>query len=249
MVSSQYRSRRRRRLVGIVGFVCVGVGLLLGVAALAGFFQSDPVRVFAGEGPARRIGVVYVSGDMGLRFGPGPYVSRALAQDGITVLGLNTPTLFRRHRTAAQIDGIVAGAVREALVRTGAQRLVLIGQSFGADILHTGLAHLPPGLRSHVAGVVLIVPGRMVYFRADPTGIAYRGTPDGRAQDTLRQLDWAPLTCIYGRQEADSACPAVSLPDATLIAMPGGHFLRNDHAGLLAHVMGAIRRAAPGAFA
>jgi len=248
MVNSAQRPQRRR--LAWIGAIGAGILAVLAViAAAAGFFDRDPVHLFAAQGPKRPIGVLYLSGDMGLRFGPAPYTANGLAARGITVVGLNSPTIFRMRQTRAGIDRIIADGVRQALARTGAERLMLIGQSYGADVLQTGLADLPVDLRAHVAGVVLVVPGATVYFRADPSGLAYRGAPDSRAATTLARLGWVPLTCIYGMRETDSACPAAHLPNMRAIAMPGGHFLQNDHVALFAHVMNAIRRAAPEAFA
>ena len=242
--------RASRRRIGWAAGALAGVLLVLaGIAAAAGFFDRDPVRLFVASGPRRPVGVLYVSGDMGLRFGPAPYTTSHLAARGITVVGINAPTMFRARRTRAAIDRIVADGVRRALAVTGARRLVLIGQSYGADVLQTGLVPLPAALRAHVAGVVLVVPGEAVFFRADPTGLAYRGTPDGWGAQTLNRLTWTPVTCIYGAAETDSVCPDVHLPNARLIAMPGGHFLKSDRIGLFAHVLDAIRRAAPEAFA
>lgn len=242
--------RPRRRRVAWIGAIGGGIlALLAVVAAAAGFFDRDPVHLFAAEGTKRPIGVLYLSGDMGLRFGPAPYTASGLAAQGISVVGLNSPTIFRSRQTRAGIDRIIADGVRRALARTGAERLMLIGQSYGADMLQTGLADLPADLRTRVAGVVLVVPGATVYFRADPSGLAYRGTPDSSAAATLARIDWTPLTCIYGARETDSACPAARLPNMRAIAMPGGHYLKNDRPALFAHLMDAIRRAAPEAFA
>ena len=80
--------------------------------------------------------------------------------------------------------------VREGLHDTGRDRLVVIGQSYGADILAAALPALPSDLRAHVAAVILVVPGRDIFFRADPSGLAYRGTPDadGRADGQVRRF-------------------------------------------------------------
>ena len=215
-----------------------------GALAAAGFFDRDAHSLFAASGPRAPVAALLFSGDMGLRFGMGPPTARALAAHGVPVLGVSSSTAFRAHRTRAETNGIVAQAVRDALRVTGQDRLVLVGQSFGADILQTGLAALPAALRRHIAGIILVVPGRDVFFRADPTALAYRGAPDSRAQSTLPTLDWAPLTCIYGKAEPDSACPGATQPSATIVAMPGGHFLHRDTAALISQILAAVRRAA-----
>lgn len=218
---------------------------MIAVAAAAGFFDRDSRSLIAATGPRAGVAALYFSGDMGLRFGMGRPTANALAAHGIPVLGVSSPALFGVHRTRAETDTAVAQAVRAALRLAGRDRLVLIGQSFGADVLQTGLAHLPASLRGHVSAIVLVVPGRDVFFRADPTDFAYRGHPDSDGRATLRALDWAPLTCIYGAEESDSACSGLTGPTATVIAMPGGHFLHYDETALIGHVLAAIRRAVP----
>lgn len=234
--------RRTRRWAG--GLTAAVAVLLVLFLYAAGYFGGDARQRFAASGAASPVAALYVSGDAGLRFGMGPVTARALAAHGVPVLGFNAPTLFRFHRTRAETEAIVADMLRQALRETGRDRLVLIGQSFGADVLQTGLAALPPALRRHVAGIVLVVPGNAVYFRADVSGLAYRGPPDSDGRATLRALDWSPLTCIHGLAEPDSACAGLRLGNATVIGMPGGHFLARDADGLVAHVLTAVKQAA-----
>ncbi|WP_210357089.1 MULTISPECIES: AcvB/VirJ family lysyl-phosphatidylglycerol hydrolase [Sphingomonas] len=237
--------RLRRRVVAVGGIAATIACGMAGLWTAAGFFAGEATRLYPAHAPALPIAAVVFSGDLGLRFGMAAETTEGLAAQGVTVLGINTPTLFGRWRSAATVDRIVADGVRAGLARTGAERLVLIGQSFGADILQTGLIALPADLRARVAGVVLVVPGETIFFRADPSGIAYLGKPASRAADTVNESDWAPLTCIYGIEEGDSACPLVHRREARVIAMPGGHFLKNDHSALVAHEMDAVRRALP----
>ena len=234
------RSRAARRLAIVAG---VAAAILLGIAALfasAGFFDADAVHLVRPNGRRQPIGAVYFTGDMGVRFGMSADTIPALAAHGLPVYAVNSPTLFATRRTRADVDAIVATAVRDGLARTQSDRVVLIGQSYGADILQTGLAALPADLRAKVVAVILVVPGETVFFRADPAGLVYHGTPDSIGVATAQALDWAPFTCIYGRTERDSLCPALRLPNAHVIAMPGGHFLDRDSAGLIAHVFAAI---------
>jgi type IV secretory pathway VirJ component len=246
----QDRARRRgsssRALHWAGGVVLAIAAALLTLAAMAGFFDRDPIRLFGDFGRGRvPVVALFFSGDLGLRFGMGPHVTQALAARGIPVMGVNSPTVFGRHRSRAEVDRVIADAVRGALARAHADRVVLIGQSFGSDVLGTGAARLPADLRAKVAAIVLVVPGQTVFFRADPTDLSYRGTPDARALDAARTLSWAPLTCIYGVRETDSLCPLLAAP-VTRIALPGGHFLNNDPHRLIATIIAALRPVLPG---
>ena len=215
--------------------------VLLSVAAVAGFFAHDPVHLIGRfDGRHRPLAVLYVSGDMGVRFGIGASVTRALAERDLPVIALNSPTAFGSRKSQRQVNAIIADSIREALARGTADRLVLIGQSFGSDMLAVGLRSLPAELRPQIAAIVLVVPGKSAYFRADPTGLAYRGDPDVTEKDLMREVDWAPVMCIYGAAEADSLCPYLVAPNVTRVVLPGGHFLRNDETLLMQKILAVL---------
>lgn len=222
----QLLSNRTKRITAI-GFALL-VAAALAFLLVAGFFDRDPERMFGTKADAPQTVGVLFSGDMGLRLGMGPHIGDALAKAGIPVLGLSSSTEFATHKTRAQVDALVAQSLRHALMRTGAHQAVLIGQSFGADILRVGLVSLPPDLRDRVVAAVLIVPGSDAYFRADPTGLAYRETPDAGPGEAAR-LNWLPVICIRGAQEPDSLCPLLHGPNIRALTLPGGHLLNKDH--------------------
>lgn len=230
----------------LAGIALISGVVLTALATAAGFFDRDPLHFFGDFGPGRRpVAALFFSGDMGLRFGLGATVTQELAAHGVPVMGVNMPTLFGRQRTRAEVDAIIAGAVRAALTRAHAERVVLVGQSYGSDILATGAAALPADLRARVAGIVLVVPARTAYFRADPTNFAYQAAPDAQTADAMRPVDWTPVTCIYGAAERDSLCPLLHGPGVRAIALPGGHYLRNDSDRLIAVILAALHSVIP----
>ena len=232
------RRHYRRYLAAILFVIVAGLSILLYSGS---YFDRDPFTRYPAAGRVQPVFVLSLSGDMGLRYGMSGVVARHLSARGIAVLGVNSPVLFRERRTRGQVDALIADLVRRAAREAEERRLVLLGQSYGADMLQTGLAKLPADLRARVSALVLVVPGKTAYFRSDPSGIAYMGRPDSMAITTARTLDWLPVTCIYGVEEPDSLCPLLKLPDAHVVAMPGGHYLNHDDATLNAHVLAAVR--------
>lgn len=233
------------RRLGWKGWLAAIVLLLGAIAAgvywSAGFLDRDAVHLYGmparpGSAP---VAAVFLSGDMGLRYGMGSYVVQALAGAGVPVYAIASSTAFARHRSHAEVEALVADAVREASRRSGAAKVVVIGQSFGADMARVGVAALPPAVRQKIAALVLVVPGSTAYFRADPLGFAYIGRPDADAA-SARTLDWLPVTCIRGADEKDSLCPSLLAPNVRRITLPGGHFLRMDHDLLVRTVFAAL---------
>lgn len=233
--------RRLRRRFGI-GALLAGLLVLLGLAAPAlHLIDSESLRLFDGSRKHPPVAAVYISGDMGLRFGLGSQVVPALAAHGIPVVGVSSPVNFGTRKTREQVDAIVANAIRTALARTGAQRVILMGQSFGADMVSATAPDLPADLRAKVAAISVVVPAETVYFRSDPTGILYHGTPDARPSAAMRTLDWAPVICIYGKEEAESMCPTLRGSHAQVVGLPGGHFLHHDDQLVIATILATLR--------
>ena len=196
----------------------------------------------AGVGPERPA-IVMLSGDMGDRVGMTPKVAARLHARGYAIVTVNSLSFFSPRRTAAEASALIAGAMRRAMALGKTGHVVLIGQSFGADMLHAGLAELPAAARAPIRAVILVVPGHDIVFRASPVELAGLETPDALALPTASRLTWAPVTCIHGAEEANSLCPELSLPHVRRVTLPGGHRLDFDDAALTAAILPAITQA------
>lgn len=237
------RSRRRRATARSIAI------LLLILAALALYcrhlgYPAGPIYrlVPATPGSTHQDGTVAVlmSGDMGFNTGMGPRIAEELSKGGIAVLGVNSLTAFAHRRTQQETAALTSDAIIRALKIPGARRVVLIGQSFGANVLLAGISGLPASLRAKVPLVELVVPGTTMLFRATPSGIFEFGN-DGPALPIARQVDWVPVLCIFGETERGSLCPEWHQQNVTRVALPGGHFLDHDAALVAATLLRHIR--------
>ncbi|MGV3770330.1 MAG: AcvB/VirJ family lysyl-phosphatidylglycerol hydrolase [Sphingobium phenoxybenzoativorans] len=208
--------------------VALCVAALLGYFTWLGYFASAPFVTIIPQHPRTDVAAVVMSGDMGFKVGMGRQIARRLSDDGIPVIGVNSLTYFRTRRTAAEAAALVQESMRRAEALTHARRIILIGQSFGADMLHVGLAGLPPASRERVAMVALVVPGATVEYRASPGEMFTFLMHEDDALPTGRALTWAPLLCIFGEQESASLCPLLWQRNVHTVALPGGHPLHYD---------------------
>ncbi len=234
----------KRTLTTVLILVALAAAYLGYIGYLGGpVFVAVPAR--AAAPPAERgLVAVLLSGDMGFSVGMGPQIADRLARDGTPVLGVNSLTYFRVRRTPAEAEALVAEAMKRALAMPGAKKVVLIGQSFGADMLETGLPALPQALRDKVPLVALIVPGDTVSFRASPSELFNFGAAADPALPTARTLDWVPVLCVYGVEEKNSLCPLLHMPNVRRVGLPGGHPLHRDADRLYAVLAKAIGEAA-----
>lgn len=217
-----------RRRVMVIGAIILAI---LATFTWLGYLGGDPfttVRPPQYQPRANAAVVILLSGDMGFRVGMGPRVAQRLVNDGVPVVGVNSLTYFRTTRTPQQATALLIGAIHRAQAVNPRARLVMIGQSYGADMLHVGLAGLPAALRQRIALVTLVVPGATVENRASPSEILTFAMTEANAVPTARQLVWAPVLCIYGIKEASSLCPLLQQPNVHVVGLPGGHPLHGD---------------------
>jgi type IV secretory pathway VirJ component len=236
------KGRPRRRSAVALG---VAAGLFVGLLGFTGYLGGP---VFTDLRPApvapppalRGVAVALLSGDMGFRMGMGRAVADRLAAQGVPVVGVNTLTYFRIRRTPREAAGLIEAAERRALAVPGTTRLVLVGQSFGADMLQAGLAALPDPLRRRIALVALVVPGATIVYRASPSNLFGLERPEVDGFATARRLDWVPVLCVYGIEERASLCPGLRQPNVRRIGLPGGHPLRRDSDRLYRTLIDAV---------
>jgi type IV secretory pathway VirJ component len=233
----------RRRVGRWLGrLLTAAVMLILVLLALREGFASLPLFVDYEGAPVRdaTLAAVLVSGDMGLAAGMGHRIAERLERAGVPVLGVNSPAYFMVRRTPGEIDDLIEHAARRTLAGHPTARLVLIGQSFGADVLPVGVNRLPPDLRGRLALVVLIVPTRTAYYGISPAEYFEFGTPDARAVVEASAMRDVPVLCIRGERERQSLCPELRGPNVRRIALPGGHMLNRDAARLFAALRPAV---------
>lgn len=225
----------RFRLAHVIAPILALILALGGISACFGYlgYFGGPVLTFlpatARPAPSKgHLAAVFLSGDMGFNVGMGPRIAERLAADGIPVIGVNSLTYFRNGRTPAEVKSLISDLTRQALAFGHADKVILIGQSFGGDALHVSLTGMPPGLRAKVRMVAFIVPTDTVLFKASPSEIFTWALPASPAMTTARQLDWAPVTCIYGVEETETLCPLWRQSNVHVVGLPGGHPLHGD---------------------
>jgi type IV secretory pathway VirJ component len=220
----------------LIGGAAALVATLLGLFAAVGWFGGPlftfvPART-APAPAARGIAAVLFSGDMGFHIGMAGAVAAKLAEAGIPVLGVNSLTFFRTERSPAETARLVGTAIAQASRLTHRPRILLIGQSYGADILPTGFAGVAAPLRSRVALLALVVPGETVALQASPASLLPVSAPARDALPAAARLGATSTLCVYGAEQSDSLCARLHLPNMARAALPGGHFLHRDSAAV-----------------
>jgi type IV secretory pathway VirJ component len=168
-----------------------------------------------------------------------------LAAAGVPTVGLNSLKYFWSERTPEQATKDVSRVIQHYLTTWNKKRVLLVGYSFGADVLPFIVNRLPADLRSQVATVSLLGLDSNASFEvsvADWIGSDAAGPP---TRPELANLGTTPVLCIYGEGEKDTICPSLPPAHITSEQVGTGHHFGGEYAQLADRILSFAKRARP----
>ncbi len=195
-------------------------------------------EVPATAGPDRPQFAIMFSGDGGWAL-LDRAVTAELAKNGLPSVGWDSLSYFWKPRQPDQVALDLERVLRKYMTDWKKERIVLIGYSFGADVLPATINRLPQDLRDRIDLAVFLGLSDYATFEfhlsdwisdeADAGGLAVR--PE------LAKLAGLKRLCIHGEEEEDASCP--KLTDLGVIAekMPGDHHFDEDYPGIARRIL------------
>jgi type IV secretory pathway VirJ component len=197
----------------------------------------------AGVGPTDWFGV-FLTGDGGW-VGLDKGVSAELAKHNIPIIGWDSLKYFWSARTpegaAHDLDRVLRHYSRE-LHKSHA---LLIGYSQGADTLPFMVNRLPSDTRSLVGLTALLGISDTAVFEFHLTN--WLGDPSGGLPTAPELEHWTgpPYLCLYGEDDAESACKAITGHNGRALQMPGGHHFGGDYSEIADLVLDHLPKSPP----
>jgi type IV secretory pathway VirJ component len=168
-----------------------------------------------------------------------------LAANGVPTVGLNSLKYFWRERTPEETAGDVARILRHYLSAWNKKRVLLVGYSFGADVLPFVVNRLPSDLRERIASISLHGIDANASFEvriAEWVG-ADNGDPPTRPE--LARITQLPVLCLYGEGEKDSICPGLPAGTIAREQVGTGHHFGGEYATLADRILAFARAPRP----
>ena len=199
------------------------------------------------ELPAEQSGpllAIVLSGDGGWR-DIDKTVSEKLQSAGVSVVGLDCLRYFWSRKSPEQVARDLGAVVDTFLSRWGGSKVVLVGYSFGADVLPFAYDRLSPETKSHIVQLSLLGFSTAADFEIRVAGLVGAG-PSKEAlptEPTLAPIDPTIIQCFYGADEDDSACRFLQ-GKAEVIRTTGGHHFNGNYGALAQRILDGLRRRA-----
>jgi type IV secretory pathway VirJ component len=193
--------------------------------------------------PRTRAMAVFLSGDGGWR-DIDKTIGENLQTMGVSVVGWDSLRYFWRKKSPDETAADLAAVIRTYGAKWRADKVALIGFSFGADVLPFVYNRLPPPLRERVAMITLLSSSRAADWEIRIVGWL-GAAPSSEAtpiEPAIRQISGKKIQCFYGDQDTNSNCAALASSGAEVFEKHGLHHFDGNY-GLIAHeIADGLRR-------
>lgn len=199
----------------------------------------------ATQAPGRDEMAVLLSGDGGWAV-TDKGLAASLSKGGIPVVGWNALRYFIRRKKPDQVGRDLERVLRVYLPLWHKEKVILIGYSFGADVMPFMVTRLPPDLAEKVSLIVLMGPTGTADFHFHPSEWLRKPSDDSLPMlPELEKLRGREILCAYGRKEKDSFCLHLD-GLAHLLVRPGGHIVGKDYGPVAEWILNRQNGASPG---
>ena len=161
------------------------------------------------------------------------HIAAGLAARGIPAVGWSSLRYYWTPRTPDVAAADLTRIIEHYMSHWGAQRIILVGYSFGADVLPFLVNRLPGALLPHVRAVALLGLSDAADFEFHVSEwIGHRPSSPYRTVPEAERLS-VPVLCVRGADEDDSACLRLKGPRISSREVGRGHHFSGDYVQLV----------------
>jgi type IV secretory pathway VirJ component len=201
-----------------------------------------PVEEMPVEKPAFDTLAIFYSGDGGWRDidrEVGSYLQKA----GVPVVGIDSLRYFWAERKPQETADDLSRLIRHYRKQWHVSHVILIGYSFGADILPESYDLLPASDQKHVALMSLMSLTHDRDYEVHVSG--WLGLSSGAEADPIHDLEKVPdaiVQCIIGDGDDEDAChDLIGKRDYDFVTLSGGHHFDGDYQTVANHILRALK--------
>ena len=191
--------------------------------------------------PSRTL-ILFLSGDGGWWGDIDAQLANRFASEGYAVVGIDTQIWFGPERTVPEIAAHLAELASKYGKATHADKLVVIGYSYGANVIPLAFQKTPSDFNAKVAAIVLIAPERTTKLQVNLLEQMGIDPGDIDLAPSFAALPRRATVCIFGTGEEDeTGCTLPALKGTELISLPGAHHFDHDVTALGDKISAAIK--------
>jgi type IV secretory pathway VirJ component len=166
-------------------------------------------------------------------------LAKILAAHGIPTVGFDSLSYFWKARTPATTSQDIEQVMTQYLEKWNKKKVILIGYSFGADVLPFVANNLTADAQQKVALVALLGMGKTAAFEFRLSSWMNADKDPNRLPllPEIEKMKWANSICIYGVADDAANCLPTAALGVKIISMSGDHHFDEKYDDLVQHIM------------
>ncbi|SCX24027.1 AcvB/VirJ family lysyl-phosphatidylglycerol hydrolase [Agrobacterium rosae] len=200
-----------------------------------------PLTVLEAKPTMDTMAIIY-SGDGGWR-DLDKDVGSFLQQDGVPTIGVDSLRYFWSEKKPDEIAADLSRIIDTYRKEWKVKNVMLIGYSFGADVLPVTFNLLPEKDKSRVVQMSLLSLSHEVSYEISVGG--WLGVSGSGTQDPVKDLEKINpkiVQCVYGTDDEDAACPDLKDKGTEIIGIDGGHHFDEDYEALTKRIVASLKK-------
>ncbi len=176
--------------------------------------------------------IFYITGDGGWN-AFSRELTASLVQKGYPVISLDASKYFWKQKTPAQASIDAGSIINQYAKQWGRKKIIMLGYSFGADVMPFIYLGCSAGLVPTVQGICLLSPSEHTDFEVHLLQMMGGGSNKGESViHAINSINTHPILLIFGNDEKDFPIPHLTIKNYTTIYLQGGHHYEHAIASL-----------------
>lgn len=170
-------------------------------------------------------------------------VAKIFAEKGIPTIALDSLSYFWKTRTPVDTAKDLDTTINIYREKWHKQKVILIGYSFGADVLPFIANKLSTETQSNISLIALLGMGKTAAFKFRLSSWINADSSENRLPilPELQNMAWANSVCVYGVDDPESNCTATAALGVRVIAMSGDHHFDKKYDELVQHLINSAK--------
>jgi type IV secretory pathway VirJ component len=172
--------------------------------------------------------ILYISGDGGLN-NFSTDLCGTINRAGYSISAVNAKSYFWDKKTPERTATDISLYLQRILQGRTNQQLILVGYSFGADVMPFIVNRLPDSLRKKLVAVILLAPSTSTDFEIHWSDIF--GGNSKRSMDVIAEINKMnvpKIVTLFGSDETSFPVKKIMLKNYSNEYLPGGHHFDGD---------------------
>ncbi|WP_205748902.1 AcvB/VirJ family lysyl-phosphatidylglycerol hydrolase [Emticicia sp. CRIBPO] len=186
--------------------------------------------------------VFMISGDGGwTSFDQG--LAETFAKKGYDVLGLDAQKYFWKAKTPEKAASEIEKAIGIYMDQLKKKSFLLVGYSFGADVVPFVASRISEPLKSSLSGVCMLSPEEYNDFEIHVADMLNFGSKEGK-YNVLREteaLKSIKHLCMFGDKEDSATARQFKEKGLPVVILPGGHHYDNDYQAVVNNILTRVK--------